>query len=497
MGNMELWADRPQPGEHLKTGLRLLSVVVPVYNEVHTFRRVLEKIQAVDLPKEIIIVDDCSKDGTRDLLAALRDEAERLPAGSANANIKIIFHEVNQGKGAALRTGIAHATGDLLIIQDADLEYDPAEYPRLIEPILSGDADVVYGSRFRGERRRVLLFWHTIGNQLLTLLSNMCTNLNLTDMETCYKVFKTEIIKNIPLRSNRFGFEPEITAKVAKLRCAIYELPISYRGRNYAEGKKINWKDGVSAVWTILKYWIKDDLYDETAGLRTLRIMEGAGRYNEWLFEQAKPFLGKRVLEVGSGVGNITKFLVSKEKVVATDVSDFYLEELGRHYKDSKNVAVHRLDLTDEAAALELKNKHSPDSILSMNVLEHIDDHEAALNNKNRLLPKGGKLVLVVPAHQALYCEMDKHLDHFRRYNMAETRGLLKKAGFEVESIRYLNLIGALGWWFNGKVLRRKLIPSRQLRLFDLIVWLLGFEKRLRVPFGLSVLAVARKAEDR
>lgn len=221
-----------------------LSVVVPIFNERNTIREVYDRIHSVDIDKEIILVDDCSTDGTREIINEL-----------AAYDTKVCVHEKNMGKGAALRTGFQKATGDILIIQDADLEYDPGEYPKLIRPILEGKADVVYGSRFAGgEVHRVLLFWHMQGNKLLTLLSNMFTNLNLTDMETCYKVFKRDIYSKINIEENRFGFEPEITAKVAKLRARIYEVGITYYGRTYEEGKKIGWKDGLSALKCIVKY---------------------------------------------------------------------------------------------------------------------------------------------------------------------------------------------------------------------------------------------------
>ena len=224
-----------------------LSIVIPCYNEVRTIEKILAEVIASPVDeKEIIVVDDCSTDGTRELL---REKVE--PAGLA----RVVYHERNQGKGAALRTGFAAATGDLVIVQDADLEYDPREYPKLIEPIANGFADVVYGSRFMGGRaHRVLYYWHSVGNKLLTTLSNMFTNLNLTDMETCYKVFRRSVIQRIVIEEDRFGFEPEITAKVAKLDCRVYEVGIGYDGRTYKEGKKIGWKDGVRAIWCILKY---------------------------------------------------------------------------------------------------------------------------------------------------------------------------------------------------------------------------------------------------
>lgn len=226
----------------------ILSIVIPVYNEKSTIKEVISIIQSVNIDKidkELVIVDDCSKDGTREILQAIKRQN----------NINLILHERNLGKGAALKTGITVATGDIVLIQDADLEYDPNEYPKLLKPILKGKAEVVYGSRFRNmEEMRVLDFWHYLTNKFLTTLSNMFTNIRLTDMETCYKVFKKDVIKAIDIKEKRFGFEPEITAKIAKMKCEIYEVGISYNRRTYQEGKKIGWKDGLHAIWCILKY---------------------------------------------------------------------------------------------------------------------------------------------------------------------------------------------------------------------------------------------------
>jgi glycosyltransferase involved in cell wall biosynthesis len=239
----------------------VLSVVIPVYNEKDTIREILRQVQSVRGPKQqIILVDDCSTDGTRTILEQIAAE---------QPDLVVLYHDKNQGKGAALRTGFQHATGQIVIVQDADLEYDPAQYPQLIQPIVEGKADVVYGSRFIGETHRVLYFWHSLANKFLTMLSNIFTNLNLTDMEVCYKVFRREVIQGIALKSNRFGFEPEVTAKVARFvmppldgrparKCRVYEMPVSYSGRDYKEGKKIGWKDGVQALYCILRYAFAD-----------------------------------------------------------------------------------------------------------------------------------------------------------------------------------------------------------------------------------------------
>ncbi len=463
-----------------------LSVLVPVYNEAGTVRVLLERVRAVPISKEVVVVDDCSTDGSAQILEDYRASVPDSP----DFRLVVVRHQHNQGKGAAVRTAIAHMTGDIAVIQDADLEYDPREYSRLIAPILEGDADVVYGSRFSGGPRRVLLFWHTVGNRFLTLLSNMCTNLNLTDMETCYKAFRADILRRIPLRSNRFGLEPELTAKVAHLRCRIYEIPISYHGRVYAEGKKISWRDAVAAVWTILRFAVAHDVGRDDAGYTTLRRVEVLRRYNGFLWDLMKPFIGRTVLEVGAGTGLLTRFLSTRERVLATELDSEYVELLRRTFADSPNVEIRTLDLA------RLAEDHIPrdhfDTVVCSNVLEHIEDDRAALGAMREVLVPGGRVILIVPALQALYGSIDRAIHHYRRYSREDLMRKLEGAGLAVEHLSYFNMLGVPGWFLNARVLKRKAVPGIQARLNDFLVPWLRLERRFGPPVGMSLLAVAR-----
>ncbi len=466
------------------TSSRPLTVVIPCYNEISTIGQILRRVAEQPVVHEIIVVDDCSKDGTRDVLKTI---AASWP--SSAPPLRVFHQPVNKGKGAALRAGFAVATGLLTIVQDADMEYDPREYPKLIQPILEGDADVVYGSRFAGFPRRVLYYWHSLGNQVLTTLSNMATNLNLTDMETCYKAFKTEILQSIPLRSNRFGFEPEVTAKIAKLGCRLYEVPISYRGRSYAEGKKIGWKDGFQALWIILKYWLVSDL-GVGRGELTLKLLQKASRYNGWVYQMLKPYIGRDILEVGSGIGNMTKYFVRHGRVTASDISPFCLRELERTFAENETVKVRPLDISRNSyAELELY-----DTIVCLNVLEHIEDDVQALRNMRSLLKPKGKLVLYVPANPRLYCEIDRGVGHYRRYVERELTGKMKQAGFQVTHSRHHNILGAIGWWVNGKVLGKKHIGATDVSGFEKLMPIVKLQDKLDSKFALSILAIGEKA---
>jgi glycosyltransferase involved in cell wall biosynthesis len=466
-----------------------LSVVIPVYNERFLVRELVQRVLAVEIPGirdlELVIVDDGSKDGTREILREI--------AAAHPESIRYIEHAQNGGKGAALRTGIAETTGDLIVFQDADLEYDPRDYARLVRPFLEDGADVVYGSRFLpSERRRVLYHRHALGNRFLTALSNWFTDLDLTDMETCYKMFRAPLLKSIPIRSNDFAIEPEITAKIAKRECRVFEVPISYLGRTYREGKKIGWKDGFKALRAMTRFWLVDDLYAEDEyGSHILHSLERAQRFNRWMAESIAPHVGARVLEIGAGIGNITTWLLPRDLYVASDINPQYLHYLRNFSLGKPYLQVDRIDLEDAACFTRWHGQF--DTVVCLNVLEHVRDPIAALRNMASVLLPGGRLVLYVPQGQHLYSTLDEVLGHRCRYSREILSEELRSTGFEIESFRDFNHLAIPGWWLNGKILKRRHFSRFQLKIFNMLVPVIRRFDPLVPGRGLGIIAVARR----
>jgi glycosyltransferase involved in cell wall biosynthesis len=465
--------------------LRKLSVLMPIYNERWTLATIVRRVLAspVELQIELVAVDDGSTDGSRELIYQLAQEDER---------IKIVFHPTNRGKGAAIRTAIAHMTGDVAVIQDADLEYDPAEYPLLLAPILAGDADAVFGSRFVGHSRRVLFFWHSLMNRGLTCLANLLNNLNLTDMETCYKMVRADVLKRLRLKSHTFTLEPEITCRLAQWGARIYEVPVSYRGRTYHEGKKIRAIDGLKALWEMFRCKFLDPQFTDHSGYYTLASVARAQKYNRWLLQQVEPFMGRRVLEAGSGIGNLSSLLLRHERLVLTDYEELYIDKLRQRYGARDNVRVEQADLTN-ADDYELWQDERLDTIVCSNVLEHLEPDDEVLRSFQRTLVPGGHCILVVPAGPWLYTPLDRELGHYRRYTPADLADKLTAAGFEVAYSRTVSRLGTIGWAVSGHLLRRRHLSARQMIWYDRLLPLAKvLDYVLPVP-GMSLIMVGRK----
>lgn len=314
-----------------------LSILIPVYNEKHTIEILLDEVKKIEIPsgmeKEIIVVDDGSTDGTKEILKKLEEKK--------NNSLKIFYNEKNMGKGATISKALSHSTGDICLIQDADLEYNPKEYKNLLEPIISGDADVVYGSRFiPSHYARVLYFWHYLGNRFLTFLSNSFTNLNLSDMETCYKVAIGPLFKSIPIRSKRFGIEPEITSKFAKRKFRIYEVPISYKGRTYLEGKKITWWDGIKTLGTIFLYWLLNDSIKEDSFCSKKDFLEETPKYQIWLLKKLFPYIKEEILEIETSIGNRILFLLPRERYIGLTFNENYYNQINLRFGGRKGVGI-------------------------------------------------------------------------------------------------------------------------------------------------------------
>lgn len=465
-----------------------LSVLVPVYNERHvvdaSLRRLLMLEDVLISSLEVIIVDDRSTDGSWEILERLAAEDER---------IILLRHDHNQGKGAAIRTAISHATGDISVVHDADLEYNPGDIPALLVPFATEGADAVFGSRYLSAAyRRALMHRHTTINKTLTSVSNWLTDLNLTDLETCYKAVNTTLLKSIPLRSDDFRFEVEIVFKLAKRRARIFEAPIRYLPRSQEEGKKIRARDGLLALMAMVRFGFIDDLYKEDEyGSHILTELDRARRFNLWMGDTLRPYIGDRVLEIGAGIGTLTNQFIPRAFYVASDINPYYLNYLRSYSYGKPYLRVLKINAGHPDHFRGLEGQF--DTAMMINVLEHVPDAQMALRNLWAALEPGGRAVILVPQHPALYGSLDEVLEHRERYTVTKLEQELTEAGFRVAEVFDFNRFSVPGWWLNGKLLRRKKFSRVQLKAIETFLPALRRIDGLWPWGGLSIIGIGVK----
>lgn len=465
-----------------------LSVLVPVYNERHVVEASLRRVMALKdeliSSLEVIVVDDRSTDGSWEILERLAAEDER---------IVLLRHERNQGKGGAIRTAIAHATGDISVVHDADLEYNPGDIPSLLVPFAAEGADAVFGSRYlSAPYRRALMHRHTMINKTLTTMSNWLTDLNLTDLETCYKAVNTTLLKSIPLRSDDFRFEVEIVFKLAKRRARVFEAPIRYLPRSQEEGKKIRARDGILALMAMVRYGLIDDLYKEDGyGSQFLLELERVRRFNLWVGDTLRPYIGDRVLEIGAGIGTLTNQFIPRAFYVASDINPYYLNYLSSYSFGKPYLHVLNIDASNPDHFRGLEGQF--DTVLMINVLEHVPDQQTALKNLWSALEPGGRALILAPQHPKLYGTLDEALERSERYTAANLERSLTEAGFRVAEIKDFNRFAVPGWWMNGKLLRRKKFSRVQLKIINTLLPALRRVDDLCPWRGLSLICVGVK----
>jgi glycosyltransferase involved in cell wall biosynthesis len=493
----ELAAGQPfREGSERRRTSTTLSVIVPVYNEQYLVETSLGRLRVLSESPllesiKIIVVDDASSDGTAD---AIRRFRASLESSEADPKLSWVWlrHKKNSGKGAGIRTGLLHVDTELVVIHDADLEYHPRDLLRMVDVFFCEDADAVFGSRFMaGGYKRALFFRHAIGNKLLTFLCDLVCDLNLTDMETCYKMVRADLLKTIPLESSTFDVEPEIAIKLAKRGSRIFEVPISYSGRTYREGKKINWKDGFRALWAIFRYAASSRIYTVDAeGGEILDRMNRAPRFNKWMADVIRPYVGDRVLEIGAGIGNISVHMMPRSIYWATDVQKHYLDQLVNLRSTRPYM---RVGYTDAEKGDTFPAGQSFDSVICLNVVEHIPDDLGALRNIWNILEPGGRAIILVPCGPALYGSLDEVLGHCRRYTEEQLAGVAQQVGFHVEQVLKFNRTGVVAWWLNCRILHRRTFGLGQIRMLNILTPLFRLVDRWLPLPPLSIIAILRK----
>ena len=467
-----------------------LSILIPVYNEQSFLARIVDRVLAAPVPenmaKELIIVNDASTDRTAEVLRNLCEK---------HSEIRAFDQPYNQGKGAAIRRAVKEMSGQYAIIQDADLEYDPQDYMAVLKPLVNGLADAVYGSRFASrEMRRIAHYHHKLGNLFLTHLSNWTTGLDLTDMETCYKAFRATLIKSIPLRSNRFGIEPEITAKLAKRGAIIYEVPISYHGRRYDEGKKIGWKDGVSAIWTIIKYRLIDDCYEPDTDTPQRQMMTYARNFTQWVAKMvAKRCTGDRVIELCAKEGNISRYLPQRQKLVVADDNPIHINILRNQFDGNQTVEVWPLDLNSKSEVGEAASRTKFDTAVFLDYLANSKNETELLTQIKQLLLDDGRLILTVPLRPCLFGTVDQSVGRVKRYSKKEIVRLLDKTGYQIVEYHSFNMLAVPGLFINSKLLKNKKLGKFQLKLYHTFVPLFSVLERFLPFLRANALIVASK----
>jgi glycosyltransferase involved in cell wall biosynthesis len=476
-----------------------LSVLVPVYNEEHLVYTSLERLKLLHTSPhlervEVIVVDDCSKDESQKVIERFMLEQ----TGISDSKIEWIFlrHDNNKGKGQAVKTALKRATCEISVIHDADLEYHPKDLLRIIRVFIEEEADAVYGSRFAGsEVRRVLFFRHELGNKFLTFLSNLVTNLNLTDMETCYKAVRTALLKSIPIDSNDFRIEPELTIKLAKRRARIFEVPISYFGRTYAEGKKINWRDGLRALFAIVKFAVSDRIYQPDIYESYLRArFWHVPRFSSWIADIIRKYCGNRILEIGSCEGNLALKLLPRDRYVASETNPLYLQTLEALKGERPYLKVSYCNVMETASFPLIDEGY--DTVICLNVLQHVKDDRAAISNIKSVLATGGTAIVMVPQGQRTVERSDHSQDHQSQYGKESLRRLAESCGFAVRDILEFNRIGTVAKFINGKVLFRRSFTVWQLWMLNVLTPVFRALDRV-LPFpAASLIAILEQRDD-